>query len=178
MRLSTRLISSVTTALVAGVIASPSLRPGMPAAEAAAGSKSDRMALHFRGTGNQQPTELGRFQYTTDLYSLVTGDKVGTGTNNVKFITPFIGDHVMTFRLADGQLVAHSKESIATSVLHPGFAHAGIHSSEKNIVPEKGTGAYAGRTGKATMSGWHYFAKLPEQATFNDFYLIELDPKS
>lgn len=164
--------------LVAGVIVSPTLRPGVPAAEAATEAKGDTLALHFRGTGNQQPAELGRFQWTTDLYSLVTGEKVGTGTNNVEFITPFIGDHVMTFRLADGQFVAHSKESIAPSVLHPGFAHAGIHPGENNIVPEKGTGAYAGRTGKVTMSGWHDVNKAPEQATFNDFYLIELDPKS
>ncbi len=54
----------------------------------------------------------------------------------------------------------------------------GIHTKEGNIVPEKGTGAYAGRTGKLTMSGWHDGNEFPEHTTFNDFYLIQLDPKS
>ena len=82
--------------LVAGVVVSPTLRPGVPAAEAAAEAKGDTLALHFRGTGNQQSAEQGRFQWTTDLYSLVTGEKVGTGTNNADLRAPIM-DHVMTF---------------------------------------------------------------------------------
>ena len=83
----------------------------------------------------------------------------------------------MTFHLPDADLVAHSKESVMPDPQHPGFAAVGIH-QDNNIVPERGTGAGAGRTGKVTMSGWVDGTKLPEQATFNNFYLIELDPKS
>jgi hypothetical protein len=86
-------------------------------------------------------------------------------------------DNVMTFRLPDGDLVAHSKESVAGGPQHQGFFRIGIHAKEKNIVPEKCTGAYAERTGKVTMSGWHDGNKFPEQVSFNDFYVIELDPK-
>ena len=166
----------VLAVLVAGVIVSPGLRPGVPAAEAAAGAQGDTLALHFRGTGTQQPAEPGRFQWSTDLYSLTTGEKVGTGTNNADMRAPIM-DQVVTFHLPDGDLVAHSKETVLLDPQHPGFAVVGVH-QDNNVVPEKGTGAYAGRTGKVTMSGWHDGNKLPEQATFNDFYLIELDPRS
>jgi hypothetical protein len=123
-----------------------------------------------------EPAEPGRFQYTTDLYSMVTGEKIGTGTHNISPPAAMM-DHVMTFHLPDGDLVAHSTESVAPDPQHSGLALIGIH-QPNNIVPEKGTGVYAGRTGKATMSGWHDANKFPEQATFNDFYLIELDPRS
>jgi hypothetical protein len=171
-----RLCVLVGLVVVAGVIVSPTIRPGIPAAEAAGRAQSDTLALHFRGTGHQQPAEQGRFQWSTDLYSLVTGDRVGTGTNNADLRAPIM-DQVMTFHLPDGDLVAHSKESVIPDPQHPGFALVGVH-QDNNVVPERGTGAYARRTGKATMSGWHDGNKLPEQATFNDFYLIELDPKS
>jgi hypothetical protein len=164
-------------ALVAGVIVSPMIRAGAPAADAATAAQGDRLALNFRGTGNQEPAEPGRFQWTTDLYSMATGEKVGTASNNADLRAPVM-DHVMTLHLPDGDLVAHSKESVVPDPQYQGFYLIGIHPKEKNIVPEKGTGAYAGRTGKVTMSGWHDANKLPEQATFNDFYLIELDPES
>jgi hypothetical protein len=168
-------------ALVAGEIVSPTLQPGVPAAEAAAkpfgvGGRGDTLALHFRGTARQEPAEQGRLQWTTDLYSLVTGEKVGTGTHNASLPAPIM-DHVMTFRLPDGELVARSMESVTPDPQYPGFALIGIH-QDNNVVPDKGTGAYAGRTGKVTMSGWHDGNKLPGQVTFNDFYLIELDPES
>jgi hypothetical protein len=167
----------VLVALSGGGFVSPATRVGMPAAEAAAGVPGkNRLALNFRGTGNLEPAEPGRFQYTTDLYSLITGERVGTGTNNVLMTVP-IEDHVIIFHLPDGDLVAHSKQSVMPDPQYPGFALVGIH-QDSNVVPERGTGAYAGRTGTATMSGWVDGSKLPEQATFNNFYLIELDPKS
>ena len=180
---STRRLVAIVALMVAGVLVSSPTHPGARAAEpqaspATAGTM-DVLVLNFSGTAQREKTpEAQRFQWTADLYSMGTGQKVGTGTHNVEFITPFIGDHVMIFRLPDGQLVAHSKESIAPSVLHPGFFHVGVHPGENNIVPEKGTGAYAGRTGKVQMSGWHECKDTcPEPATFNDFYLVQMDPK-
>jgi hypothetical protein len=169
-------------AFVAGAIFSPTIRPVVPTAEAATGSGAvgssrDVLALNFRGTGHSEPvSEPGRSQFTADLYSLATNEKVGTATHNIS-PPSVIMDHVMTFHLPDGDLVAHSTESVVPDPQHPGVFLIGIH-EDNNVVPEKGTGAYAGRTGKVTMSGWHDGNKLPEQATFNDFYLIELDPKS
>ena len=167
----------VLAALSAGGFVTPTMRVGVAAAEeAATAAPGDRLALNFRGTGTLEPAAPGRLQYSTDLYSLVTGERVGIGTNNVLMTVP-IEDHVMTFHLPDGDLVAHSKQSVMPDPQHPGYALLGIH-QENNILPERGTGAYAGRTGTATMSGWVYGAELPEQATFNNLYLIELDPKS
>lgn len=40
----------------------------------------------------------------------------------------------------------------------------------------KATGAFAGRTGKAHMSGRHGGQDLPGFVSFDDFWLIELDP--
>jgi hypothetical protein len=172
-----RLSVLVLAVLVAGILVSPTIRPGVGAAEAATAAQGDTLALHFRGVGNQQPAEQGRFQWSTDLYSLVTGEKVGTGIHNVSPPAPIM-DHVITFRLPDGDLVAHSKESVASDPQHQGFFLIGIHAKENNIVPARGTGAYAGRTGRVTMSGRHDGNKFPEQVGFNDFYLIELDPRS
>jgi hypothetical protein len=165
--------------LMAG--ASAPLRSSVPATAAAGkafgvGGSSDTLALRFRGTGHQEPTEPGRFQWSTDVYSLVTGEKVGTGTNNADLRVP-IEDHVITFHLPDGDLVVHSKQSVMPDPQYPGFAVAGIH-QDNNIVADKGTGAYAGRTGTATMSGWVDGRNLPEQAAFNNFYLIEFDPRT
>jgi hypothetical protein len=162
--------------LVSGGVVSPTMRLGVPAAAATSAVPGDRLVLNFRGTGHREPAERGRFQYSTDVYSLATGERVGVGNNNVDLRVP-IEDHVITFHLPDGDLVAHSKQSVMPDPQYPGFAVVGIH-QDNNIVPEKGTGAYAGRTGKATMSGWVDGRKLPGEATFNNFYLIELGPKS
>jgi hypothetical protein len=153
---------------------------GAPKARAATtvlgvGGSGDTLAFNFRGTGRSEPAEPGRFQYTTDVYSLVTGEKVGTANHNIS-PPAVVMDHVMTFHLPDGDLVVHSTESVAPDPQHSGLALIGIH-QPNNIVPGKSTGAYAGRTGTATMSGWHDANKFPDQATFNDFYLIHLDPR-
>jgi hypothetical protein len=157
------------------------MRPAAPAA-AATGAKTasgtgDVLAVNFRGVGRAEPAEPGRFQWTADLYSLATGEKVGTGTHNVSPPSAMM-DHVMTFHLPDGDLVAHSMESVAPDPQYQGLFLIGIHTTENNVVPQKGTGAYAGRTGKVTMSGWHDGNRFPEQVTFNDFYLIQLDARS
>jgi hypothetical protein len=174
-----RLCIPVALAVVAGGIVAPMIRSGPTAGAATVlgvGGSGDTLAFNFRGTGRAEPAEPGRFQYTTDLYSLVTGEKVGTATHNIQ-PPSVVMDHVMTFHLPDGDLVVHSTESVAPDPQHSGLALIGIHQAD-NVVPEKGTGAYAGRTGTATMSGWHDANKFPDQATFHDFYLIQLDPKS
>jgi len=168
-------------AFVAGGIVSPAIRGGGPRAEAASavmgvGGSHDVLAFNFRGTGRGEPAQSGRFQFTTDVYSMVTGEKVGTASHNISPPGPVM-DHVMTFHLPDGDLVVHSTESVAPDPQHQGLFLIGIH-QPGNVVAEKGTGAYAGRTGKATMAGWHDGNKFPDQATFDDFYRIELDPRS
>src|SRR2546423_5542580 len=95
----------VLSALSAGGFITPAIRVGIPAADATTAALGHRLALNFRGTGNLEPAERGRFQWSTDLYSLITGERVGTGNNNTSMTVP-IEDHVMTFHLPDGDLVA------------------------------------------------------------------------
>lgn len=106
----------------------------------------------------------------------MSGEKLGTATRDFAFTGPFGGDEVMTFRFPDGELVNHAVLNFALDLAHPGYFHVGIHPQGNTIVPERGTGAYAGRTGRLRMTGWHDGRAFPEQATFDDFYVIELDP--
>jgi len=82
----------------------------------------------------------------------------------------------MTFRLPEGEIVSHDLMSVAPDPLHPGQIHAGIHPDKATILPERGTGASAGRTGRLRMAGWHG-GTYPAMETFDDFYVIELDPR-
>jgi hypothetical protein len=65
--------------------------------------------------------------------------------------------------------------SIAPDPTGPGFVHVGIHPGDKSITD--GTGVFAGRTGKAHMSGRHGGQEFPAFVGFDDFWLIELDSK-
>ena len=53
----------------------------------------------------------------------------------------------------------------------------GIHPEGPSVQADKSTGAYAGRTGRLRMSGWHDGSKFPAVLAVNDFYAIELNPK-
>lgn len=86
---------------------------------------------------------------------------------------PAVNDAVTTFHFAEGTVVNRAKQSIALDPERVLFAHVGIHPDGKSI--DSGTGAFAGRTGKAHMSGHHDGREL---VTFDDFWLIELDRKA
>jgi hypothetical protein len=156
----------------------PVLPARMTASEAQAGELPETLVLTFRGTGQRQDSAPQRFVYTADLYDTASGKKVGTATVDVEFISPLTLDHVITFHLPDGDLVNHAVEAIGPDPTRQGHYLIGVHPEGDTIVAGKGTGAYAGRTGRLTMSGWHDGTKFPEQDTFNDFYLIELKPAS
>jgi hypothetical protein len=145
---------------------------------AQAGEVPETLVLNFRGTGVRQDSATQRFVYTADLYDTPGGRRVGTATADVQFISPLTLDHVITFHLPAGDLVDHAVEAIAPDASRQGHYLIGIHPEADTIVAGRGTGAYAGRTGHLTMSGWHDGSKFPQQDTFNDFYLIELNPAS
>lgn len=169
---------ALAAASVAAFLISPAspARLSAPPAGAAVGAAADTLTLNFRGTTQREKTpDPQRVQYTTDLYSLATGEKVGTGTYNAMFTSPLTADHIMTFHLPDGDLVSHDIMAVGPDATRPGFFLIGVHPDGNTIV--NGTGVYAGRTGKLRMSGWHDGTKFPGQVTFNDFYAIELDPR-
>ena len=136
------------------------------------------LALNLRGLGRRQQSAHDRFVYTTDLYSMTTGERVGTGTHDIAFTAhPLVLDHYITFRLPEGEITSHQPESIGPDPQRRGAFLIGIHPEGNTLMADRGTGAYAGRTGRVVMAGYHDAPKFPEEATFNDFYLIELDPK-
>jgi len=143
-------------------------------------SMGNSFGLNFRGRAEREQSAPDHFQYSNPIYSLATGAKVGTATHHVFFIEkPLVLDHTMTFHFSDGDLVSHQLESIGQDPQYPPGAMflIAIHPEGKTIDPARSTGAYAGRTGKLRMNGWHNTAKFPAEATFDDFYWIDLDPK-
>lgn len=128
----------------------------------------------------ETPTEASaphRYVRTVDLYSM-TGEKLGTATRDFAFTGPNTGDDVMTFRFQDGELVSRAVLSFSPATIAPGFFYVVTRPQGDTIVPERGSGAYAGRTGRVRMAGWHDGRAFPERATFDDFFVIELDPKA
>jgi hypothetical protein len=171
----------VTGVLIGGILFSP-MGP-LTSTNAAAGtatSLGDSFGLNFRGHAKREPTAADHFQYSNPLYSMATGEQVGTATHHVFFTEkPGVLDHTMTFRLPGGDIVSHQLESVGQDTQYPPGAKflIGIHPDGKSIDPDRSTGAYKGRTGKLRMKGWHDTTKFPAEATFDDFYWIDLDPK-
>jgi hypothetical protein len=64
------------------------------------------------------------------------------------------------FNLPGGTIVNQALESVALDPQHEGFGLISIRPDGKSIVA--GTGGYAGRTGRAKMSGWHDDRELPD----------------
>jgi len=178
--------TSIGLALVAGVVIgavlfSPIGPLPFDSAAKASTSLGDNITLNFKGRAQREATpEPDHFQYSNPIYSMATGEKLGTATHHVFFTDkPLVLDHTMTFHFADGDLVSHELESIGQDPQYPPGAQflIGIHPQGKTIDSNRSTGAYKGRTGTLRMKGWHDTAKFPAEATFDDFYWIQLDPK-
>jgi hypothetical protein len=140
----------------------------------------DSLALHVAGRLADESTDPRRFVFNGQLRSLDSGEVVGTVTHDATcFGAAAVPCPVLqvtnTFNLPDGTIVNQALESVALDPQHAGFGLISIRPDGKSIVA--GTGAYAGRTGRAKMSGWHDGRELPEYVTFDDFWLIELDAK-
>lgn len=134
--------------------------------------RSGRVASH-----SPNPQHL---VFDGDLTSLATGDKVGTFTWDLTCGQAIgfpcgVYEVTNTFRLPGGTIVSRGMASVAPDPTGPGFFHIGIHPDADNIVET--TGVYNGRRGRAHMSGRHGGHEFPAYASFDDFWLIELDSK-
>jgi hypothetical protein len=148
----------------------------LPATEAPAADGREVLAFNVRGRGPQEPSAPpGRFVRTFEVYPITGGTQIGTVVQDFAFTGATTGDHIMTFRLADGEFVNHTVLSFAPDSAHSGFVFTGLHPKGDTIVPERGTGRYAGRRGRVRMAGWHDVNHFPEVAVLDDFYVIELD---
>ncbi len=135
------------------------------------------LVLNVRGSANRESgTAPERFAYVLDVYD-ATNRKIGTVTHDAAFTSATTAEIISTFRLPDGELVNRATEAFAPDTSRQNQFLTGIHPEQETIVADKGTGAYAGRTGRLRMSGWHETSKFPDVLGTNDFYAIELNPK-
>ena len=138
---------------------------------------NDVIALRYAGRFANHSDDPSHFVFTGPITSM-TGEVVGEMTHDVTCSSttapPCRGlDTVNTFRFADGTIVNRADESGAPDPQHPEHLLTGNHPSDESIIST--TGVYAGRTGRAHMSGRHDASELPGFVTFDDFWLIELD---
>lgn len=139
-------------------------------------SPDGTMYLQVRGTANREPGgPPDRFVYVVNVYDM-SNRLVGKVNHDVKFTSPTTLDLISTFSLPNGVLVNRGVESIGPDASKQGFYLIGVHSDTDTIQADKGTGDYAGRTGRLRMSGWHDANKFPQTVTLNDFYEIRLNP--
>jgi hypothetical protein len=153
---------------------SPVTLPSAGADEVATAGNS--LFLQVRGTVDRKGgTAPEHFVYEPTVYD-VNNQKIGTVTHDVMFTSPSTADLVSTFHLQDGELANKSVEAIGPDASRQGFYLIGVHADRDTVDGAKSTGAYAGRTGRLRMSGWHDANKFPQTVTFNDFYEITFNP--
>jgi hypothetical protein len=136
------------------------------------------IAVRFNGRYKNEATEPGLFRFTGDMLS-ATGEKMGTEIHQAKCSTttpPPCGvfDVDETFQFPDGTITVKAPASAPSDPQYPDDLVLGVHTKQDNVV--EGTGVFAGRSGRARMSGWHDVSEIQNgYAAFNDFWLIELN---
>ena len=166
-------LSVLVVALLSPI--SPVKLPSAGAGESVAAA-GNSLFLQVRGTVDRKGgTAPEHFVYEPTVYDM-NNQKIGTVTHDVMFTSPSTADLVSTFHLPDGELVNKSVEAIGPDASTQGFYLIGVHAGRDTVDGAKSNGAYAGRTGRLRMSGWHDANKFPQTVTFNDFYEITFNP--
>lgn len=161
-------------AVLVAALVSPFSPVSLSSAEAEESGSSDSQSLFLqvRGTVDRKPGgPPERFVYEPDVYDM-NNRKIGTVTHDVMFTSPNTLDLVSTFHLPDGDIANKGVEAIGPDGSKANFYLIGVHADKDTLQADKSTGAYAGRTGRLRMSGWHDANKFPQTVTFNDFYEI------
>ena len=141
-------------------------------AEEGAAPAGRTLVLQVRGTVDRKTgTPPEHFVYEIDVFDN-NGQKLGTVTHDIVFTSPSTADLVSTFHLKDGELSNKSVEAIGPDASRQGYYLIGVHADRDTVQPDKSKGAYAGKTGRLRMSGWHDANKFPGTVTFSDFYEI------
>jgi len=145
---------------------------------AAAEPEPDFIAINPRGV---VPVAMdgGAFVFTADLFSLTTGEKIGTftdrGTCSTSAPPPcLVFDVVTTFRLPGGDVVNRAQVSAAPDPTRPGFAFVAFRPATDTIV--SGTGRFAGRTGRVTGWGDADMRDFPRRIGLDVFTVIRFNP--
>ena len=185
-----RLVALGAVAVVAGVFLSvvgPS-DGNVGAAKAAALSTAERYAVQataadgsayeYIPVGNKGWTAVGRKgdrqTVTWPMYSLATGEVIGSITNDFKTKGPGTVDAITSFVFADGKLVSHVTVSVAQDPAKPGWILVNTRPDTDSVV--EATGVFSGRTGRVDMSGTNDLTKFAADELYQDaFWIIKLD---
>ena len=160
-------------AVVVGALALPGPAP--------ASAPGDFLAVHTYGEKAQNvSSDPNRTVFKLDLFSLATGEKIGTATDDVACSTKTpppcqVFDAITTFHLPDGDLTNHAQVSVVPDPQKPGWFQVHSESDTNTIV--RGTGAYEGRTARVRLSGFNDGSEYPNKLTIDDLWIIRFDPK-
>lgn len=169
MRHTIRALSLAALTVIVGVGAAPR--------HAVSAAPSQIIAVNTRGTADNESTDPQRVRYTFPLYSLTTGERIGTGVDDATCVTTTpppcaVVDDIATFHLAQGDIVSHALVAVSPDSLRPGFILVGSRPSSNTIT--QATGAFAGMSGKVRLSGGDDVRKFPATLVQDDFWVIEL----
>lgn len=133
----------------------------------------DRIIVNSKGTAQNSSQDPNRTAYEFPMYSLATGEEIGTILDDVG-LTPVPGvvDVITTFTFADGKIVSHAPVSISQDAQKPGWIVIGARPDKDTII--EATEAYEGRTGRVAVSGVNNVQKFPGELYQDDFWVIEL----
>lgn len=126
--------------------------------------RGDVLALNLRGHAPNSGSEPNHPIFTGKLYSLATGEVVGDFVEDVQCITTAgapcnVIDATTTMNLPEGQVVSRALISVQPDPQRPGYILAGGRPEGDSIIST--SGIYAGRTGKADLSGLNDLRNLP-----------------
>lgn len=153
---------------------------GLPVTPTVAASEPDFIAVNPRGTGMPVEMDGGAFVFTGDLYSLTTGEQLGTFTDRATCSTSapppcLVFDVTTTFRLPGGEVLNRGRWSLVPDPARPGFAFVGSRPTTDTIF--SGTKRYAGRTGRVTGWGAGDMRQFPSKLSLDVFTIIRFSPK-
>jgi hypothetical protein len=185
----TRTVALAAAFIVAGVLLSPivsghsesaakaaplsSLERYAVQATAADGSAYEYIPVNSRGKTKPENTSENRTILNFPMYSLATGEEIGTIIDDVQPNGPGMFDVITTYTFPDGELVNHMTVSAAQDSQKPGWIIVGKRPDTNTIV--KATGVFEGRTGRVDLSGTNDLTKFPAELYQDDFWVIKLN---
>jgi len=173
-----RLVALCAVAVVAGAFLSLVGPSDGNVRAARAATPADGSAYEYIPVGNKGWTAVerkgDRSTVSWPMYSLATGDVIGTFTNDFKNKGPGTVDAVTSFVFADGKLVSHVQVSVVPDPARPGWILVGARPDADSVV--EATGVFAGRTGRVDMSGTNDLTKFATGELYQDaFWIIKLN---
>jgi hypothetical protein len=155
----------------------------LPVAPAKAASGPDFVAFNARGTSPVTHHADGSFGFTVDLFSLTTGQRIGSLTDRARCAVPSVPpctvlEIITTYRLPGGEVVSRAKWSVMPDPGRPGFVLAGSGTrGTQGTTVLRATGAYRGRTGRVSGWGGADMRGFPARIGIDIFGLLRFDPR-